>query len=102
MENEEVLSLEKRIDDIQGKFNHYFWLRRIQKDYTGYISFIEREKEYFRVSEIGYLARCDGRSFDLNPHRTIDCRFILEGLKDALEKVNAEIEECSKELEGMV
>ena len=101
MENEEM-NLDVRLNELDRKVNNYRWLLKIAEDYERYISLIEKEKDYFRVTGIGFTARCDGRTFGINPHRSISYTYILDGLRDALERVNREIEECRKELEGMM
>ncbi len=68
------------------------WLIKIAKDYKKHIKLIEQEKEFFVVNGIKFSARGPVEDMEINPHMTIPYEYILEGLKDALAKVQREID----------
>lgn len=68
------------------------WLTRIANDYKKHIKLIEQEKEFFVVNGIKFSARGPVEDMEINPHMTIPYKCILEGLKDALAKVQREID----------
>ena len=78
--------------------NHLVWLQDIAKDYREQIDLMEREGDSFVIYAILYSARDDGRSMKINPHRPIDPRFILDGLRDALHAVENEIADLKEKL----
>lgn len=70
----------------------HYWLTKIAKEYKKYINLIEQEKEFFVVNGIKFSARGPVEDMEINPHMTIPNEYILEGLKDALAKVQREID----------
>ena len=86
------------IETLERKFERYKWLNGIAKMYQEHIELIEREKDYYTVYQISFSARGETTNFLLNPHRSINPKYILAGLRDALKRVNIEIAECEKHL----
>ena len=88
-----------KYDDIRKKAEEYIWLKGIADKYRKMISYIESEEKYFRVEKITYSARGDSTEFELNLHRTIPSKYIIDGLKDILPKIENEMIEIKKSLD---
>lgn len=78
------------------------WLQGIADNYESMLKLIDKEKDYFTIYGLTYTARGDIRNFQVNPHRTIQYKYIYDGLKAELDVINAEIAECEKELKGWI
>lgn len=75
------------------------WLKRIKDEYESLLSTIKNEKEYFTITGISYTARGDEQDVEINPHFSIDTRFVHDGLIDAIKKLEEEIKRIKKEIE---
>lgn len=84
------------------KHRHLGWLERIAQEYKDNIALIEVEMDNFTIVGVGYNARSDTRVMNFNPHRTIKAQFILEGLKDALQAIEKEIEDLRQEIASVI
>lgn len=80
------------------KIRHLDWLKDISRQYKEHLALMDREKDHYTVHGIGYTARCDGRVFNVNPHRPIPSSYIYDGISAVLSSVNAEIETLEREL----
>ena len=89
----------QEIEEKANKIRTYRWLEKIKQDYLDMIARIEREGEYFIVRGIVFSARGDTEKFDINPHRSINSRFISEGLMGAVRKLDEEISQLKEDIE---
>lgn len=71
------------------------WLEDIRLAYGQMLERIRRNTKdgvcSFTIEGIDYSDCGDGRTFNLNPHRTIDPRHIADGLDEAIKALDAEI-----------
>lgn len=74
------------------------WLQEIIRDYREHIALIEKHGDDFVVCGIGYSARGEG-VMQLNSHRSIQPGFILDALKDALQRIEQEYDDLKRDLE---
>ena len=74
------------------------WLVGIIRDYREHIELVERHGDNFVVQGIGYSARGEG-VMHFNTHRSIKPGFILDALKDALQRVEQEYADLKRDLE---
>lgn len=88
-----------KYDDIRKKAEEYIWLKGIADEYRQMISYIESEKQYFKVEKITYSARGGSREFVLSLYSTIPSKYIIDGLKDILPKIEKEMIEIKKSLD---
>ena len=77
------------------------WLQGIIRDYREHIDLVERHGDNFVVQGIGYSARGEG-VIHFNSHRSIKPGFILDALKDALQRVEKEYDDLKRYLESVV
>lgn len=75
------------------------WLKRIKDEYESILSTIKNERKYFTITGISYTACGDEQVVDINPHFSIDTRFVHDGLVDAIKKLEEEIKRIKKEIE---
>lgn len=90
------------IEEIEKKHNQVGklrWLEDIMQNYKQVVARIDREKEFFIISEILFMARGDEEKMHINCHWSIDARFIRDGLVEAIDNLAVEIEELKKEIE---
>ena len=88
-----------KIKDIEETIESYEWLCRNKKSYQKYIALIREEKKYFLVHGIQYSARSTTSMMELNEHLSINPKFILEGLEDAVVNMDKEIGKIVEKLE---
>lgn len=100
--HQERPEVDMKFDELEQKIRHYRWLKDIAESYQDMVHLIERERDNFTINAFSYSARGDGTVFQVNPHRTIPYKYILDGLKAELETINAEITECEKDLQGWI
>ena len=84
------------------KHNHLQWLEHIAQEYKDDIAIIEREWDHFTIVGVGYNARGDTAVMNFNPHRTIKPSYILDGLKEALQGLEIEIEKIKEEISSVI
>ena len=89
----------QEIEEKANKIRAYRWLEKIKQDYLDIIDRIEREGDYFIVRGIVFSARGDIENFDINSHRSIDSRFIHDGLMEAVQKLDEEISQLKEDIE---
>ena len=75
------------------------WLERIRGDYAKAIERIDKEGEHFTITGIGFESHNEGEVIHINPHRTINPRYIRNALSLAVKGLNEEIKQLKKEIE---
>ena len=89
------------IQEIEGKYalvNKLHWLKRIKDEYESLLSKIKNEIRYFTITGLSYTARGDEQDVEINPHFSIDTKFVRDGLVDAVKKLDEEIKRLKKEI----
>ena len=80
---------ERTFIKAQELFSKLDWLKDI---HTRYVEILEKFKHENAVIDfIHFRTNVDSEDLRLNPHRSIDNRFIIEALEDVLAKLKAEI-----------
>ena len=90
-----------KIKDLETKIRHYRWLQNIAKEYGEMLERIEHEEKYFTIYGICYSARGDETHFNIYPSYGIPYNLFHDWLKSKVYEVNAELEKCKEELEGL-
>lgn len=91
-----------KAEEYFEKHKHLLWLEHISQEYKEDIAIIERELDHFTIVGVGYNARGDTRVMDFNPHRTIKPRYILDGLKEALQGLEIDIKKIKEEISSVI
>lgn len=82
----------------QELFRHLTWLEEIARNYE-YI--LRKTKEDGAIEAFVFRGNDDGTQLTLNPHRPIKPRFVIDGLKDVLADIKAEIKEIEKKIAAL-
>lgn len=89
-----------KAEEYIDSYRKLSWLQGIIRDYREHIALIEKHGDDFVVCGIGYSARGEG-VMHFNSHRSIQPGFILDALKDALQRVEQEYEDLKRGLESV-
>ena len=87
-----------KAEEYIDSYRKLSWLQGIIRDYREHIALMEKHGDDFVVQGIGYSARGEG-VIHFNSHRSIQPGFILDALKDALQRVEQEYEDLKRDLE---
>lgn len=90
-----------KYEDIENMVSEYCWLLDIADKYRQMIACMEREQEYFRLHSLEYSARGDVRKFDINCHRSIPVKYLIEGLGVALSGIEEEMKQLKSKLDAI-
>lgn len=90
-----------KYEEIEKMVSEYCWLRDIADNYRRMIACMEREQEYFRLYSLEYSARGDVEKFDINAHRSIPVKYLIEGLGVALSGIEEEMKQLKSKLDAI-
>lgn len=90
-----------KYEEIEKMVSEYCWLRDIADNYRRMIACMEREQEYFRLYSLEYSARGDVEKFDINSHRSIPVKYLIEGLGVALSGIEEEMKQLKSKLDAL-
>lgn len=90
-----------KYEEIEKMVSEYCWLRDIADNYRRMIACMEREQGYFRLYNLEYSARGDVEKFNINPHRSIPVKYLIEGLGVALSGIEEEIKQLKSKLDAI-
>lgn len=92
---------EQTFTKAQDLYRHLYWLRGIADSYQGFITRAENNLCEIVIDGVIFHSRGPEETFSINRHRSIDVNFIVEGLRLALAKINAEIEDTRNKIKAL-
>jgi len=90
-----IRELQVKIEQLR----HLRWLEEIRKEYAAMTKYIENNGDSFCIIGIGYECRSEGQRFEVNPHRTLNNKYIIAALCEAVENLDQEIADLTAKIE---
>ena len=84
------------------KVRHLQWLKDIEKEYRTHAERLRKNNFDITIQSVNYTIKGGLYHLDLNPHRSMEARYIYGGLTDALDRITKEIEDLQKELKAVI
>lgn len=91
-----IEQITKKADQI----NDPRWLEKIAAEYETAADFIEKNRDTFTITGIGYECRSDSRVLHINPHRPISPIPVRSALLGAAQTIRKEIAELKTKIES--
>lgn len=92
---------DRTYEQAQDLYRHLYWLKGIADSYQGFITRAENNLREIVIDGVIFHLRGPEETFSINCHRSIDVNFIVEGLRLALAKIKAEIEDTRNKIEAL-
>lgn len=92
-----------KIEQIEVKYNQVHqlrWLESIAREYEGAAEYMEKNRDTFTITGIGYENRGEQRVIHINPHRPIAIIPIRSALLGAADLIRKEVEKLKIEIES--
>ena len=89
-------------EEYLQKLRHLQWLKEIEKDYQGHAEILRKNNFDITIQSVNYTIKGGLYHLNLNPHRSMEPRYIYGGLSDALDRIRKEIEDLQKELKTVI